>query len=216
MSQRILKNLIFLILAFYVVDSIYAEIINIQVGGGGPYNLHFVPQNVTANKGDTIVWHFLGGDHSIVETDGKGSCIMNDNPSFGSMTNPPTGMYNMTIQSQKDIITYMCAFGSHCANGMWGIIYVGGTEPADFVKPTPTNKAKVTDAPVKEKNDTGKIVGIVIGSLSGFVIFTALGFLLAKRCKSKQRTVPTLEGIKRVDDNANQETKDNQAKLENV
>jgi hypothetical protein len=112
----------------------------------------------------------------------------------------------------------MCSVGSHCTAGMWGVIYVGGTEPPTFVKPTPSNKANkdnANDTTVNE-NNTGKVAGIVIGSIFGFAMISALGFLLSKRCRSKQRTVPTAEGIKKVVDNTDQATKDHQAKLENV
>lgn len=115
----------------------------------------------------------------------------------------------------------MCSFGSHCSGGgMWGIIYVGGTEPPTFVKPTPSNKASkdnANNAPENEMNNSGKVAGIVIGSIFGFAMISAIGFLLAKRYRSKQRTVPTAEGIKKVVDNTDQPTKDaHKATLENV
>jgi len=225
LQQRILKKLIVLVLVCFFITSIYAKVVTIQVGGGGPENLKFVPQNVTANKGDFIHWEFMGGNHNVVESDGVGSCNMKDEPSFESLTNPPTANYTIEIKSDVKIITYMCSFGSHCSGGgMWGIIFV---EPAS-VEPTSTNKANNNDnnndnnnnatnaPPVDEKNNSGKIAGIVIGSVSSFAIVSIIGFLLAKRCRSKQRTVPILEGIKKVE-NTDQATKDiNQAKLENV
>ncbi|GES81380.1 extracellular serine-rich protein [Rhizophagus clarus] len=203
LQQRISKKLIALILVCFFIGSITftaADTIVIEVGGGGPENLKFVPQNVTAKKGDTIQWKFMGGNHNVVESMGEGSCEMKDPGSFGSLTNPPTGMYTLDIQNEKDIITFMCSVGegSHCSAGMWGIIYVGGTEPPTFVKPTPSNNASNdntnnANAPNNEKINT------------------------AKRCRSKQRTVPTAEGIKQVVDNTDQATKKaHEAKLENV
>lgn len=56
LQQRISKKLIALILACLLIGSIFAaaETVVIEVGGGGPENLKFVPQEVTANKGDTV------------------------------------------------------------------------------------------------------------------------------------------------------------------
>ncbi|RGB41794.1 Cupredoxin [Rhizophagus diaphanus] len=223
LQQRNSKKLIALILACLLIGSTFAaaETVVIEVGGGGPENLKFTPQEVTANKGDTILWNFKGGNHNVVESSGKRSCEMKEDPAaFQSLTNPPTGNYTLEITNEKDIITYMCSVGSHCSAGMWGIIYVGGTEPPTFVKPTPSNKANKdnnNNASENAMNNTGKVAGIVIGSIFGFAIISAIGFLLVKRYRSKQRTVPTAEGIKRVVDNTDQATKDtHKAKLENV
>uniref|UniRef100_A0A1D1Z076 Plastocyanin n=1 Tax=Anthurium amnicola TaxID=1678845 RepID=A0A1D1Z076_9ARAE len=216
-QRQISKKLIVLILFCFFVDCIFADPIVIQVGGGGPDNLKFVPANFTANKGDTIRWVFMGGNHNVVESQGEGSCDMKEHGSFGSLTNPPSKDYNLTISQDRGIITYMCSVGSHCSAGMWGIIYVGGTEPPTFVKPTPINKANNANNDTNA-NNTGKAAGIVIGSVIGFAIVSAIGFLVAKRYRSRQRTVPTIEGIKRVDEKAKtgQAKKDHEVQLEDV
>jgi hypothetical protein len=54
LQQRISKKLIALILVCSFIGSAFAETIYIEVGGGGPDNLKFVPQKVTAKKGDTV------------------------------------------------------------------------------------------------------------------------------------------------------------------
>ena len=127
----------------------------------------------------------------------------------------------MTIDKDREIITYMCSVGSgsHCSAGMWGIIYVGGTEPPTFVKPKTNKNNSNDDTNVSDMdNNAGKTAGIVIGSIIGFAIVSALGFLAIKRYRSRQRTVPTLERIKRVDEKSEntEAKKDHQVQLESI
>ncbi|CAI2171316.1 2324_t:CDS:2 [Funneliformis geosporum] len=121
-----------------IVTYVYAETKIVKVGGNGL--LKFVPQNITAVKGDVIRWEFEGGMHNVVQSDGLGSCELSQmENTFKSTTNPVNG-FELQITDTKATLYYLCSVGTHCMNGMWGVIYVGGTEPTPIVDAaTPTS-----------------------------------------------------------------------------
>jgi len=104
----------------------------------------------------------------------------------------------------------MCMVGSHCVNGMWGIIKVEPVPPPN----NNNNNNNTTDVNTpNETKNSGKLVGVVIGGiLLGLVIVSVLGFFAFRRYRFKQtlkRLVP--EEIKKVGqktENTDQDTKD--------
>jgi len=49
-----ISKLILLILVCFLIDSIYAKVVDIQVGGGGEENLKFNPKFVEVELGDIV------------------------------------------------------------------------------------------------------------------------------------------------------------------
>ncbi|CAB4412430.1 Cupredoxin [Rhizophagus irregularis] len=177
-QQKKIIRLCFALLLF--ITYVYAKNITVNVGGPGGV-LKFDPQNVTdASQGDTIVWKFLGGNHNVVQSDGLASCDQSQTTGFfQSTTNPPTGTFQYTVQEAQGILYYFCSFASHCQNGMWGAIYVGGTAPASLTATTasPTSTAGASAVP-SQKSSAVKFVGdFKLVTSATFIVLTLIKFL---------------------------------------
>jgi hypothetical protein len=94
------------------------------------------------------------------------------------MTNPPTGVYNYTITVDKGTIYYFCSFTNHCTNGMWGVIYVGGTAPPSIAT-TGSPSATSSASPVSsQKSSAVKFVGdFKLVTSATFIVLTLIKFL---------------------------------------
>jgi plastocyanin len=100
---------------------------SIVVGRGG---LHFDPENVVAEVGDTIEWHFTPANHSIAQSNFANPCTpLADGTSFFAGFNFVTAegqnpnVYQITVLDNKPI-WYYCpqTKGNHCQMGMVGVI----------------------------------------------------------------------------------------------
>ncbi|KAH8881463.1 Cupredoxin [Thozetella sp. PMI_491] len=105
---------------------------DVQVGKGG---LTFTPDSVTAAKGDTVTFHFVGGFHDAVVGDFDKPCTPNGN-GFASKryqgTDAGTQKFTVTLNS-TDPLYYFCSVGQHCANGMVAAINpASGKTVADY------------------------------------------------------------------------------------
>ncbi|PNP42257.1 hypothetical protein TGAMA5MH_05939 [Trichoderma gamsii] len=101
---------------------------SVVVGRGG---LHFDPENVVAEIGDTIEWHFQAANHSIAQSDFAHPCKpLADGTSFfagfnffteGTGQNP--NVYQITVIDNNPI-WYYCpqTKGNHCQMGMVGVV----------------------------------------------------------------------------------------------
>lgn len=100
---------------------------SVVVGRGG---LHFDPENVVAEIGDTIEWHFTAANHSVAQSDFAHPCKpLADGTSFFSGFNFVTAsgqnpnVYQITV-IDKNPIWYYCpqTVKNHCQSGMLGVI----------------------------------------------------------------------------------------------
>ena len=92
----------------------------------------YIPQTIDVNIGDTIVWTWSGGDHDVVNGE-TGNCagvgdLFNQLLTSGN----PVATWVVTEDAPEQI-EYLCTVGSHCANGMIGLINVldAGIQDAD-------------------------------------------------------------------------------------
>ncbi|KAJ9144146.1 Plastocyanin-like domain-containing protein [Pleurostoma richardsiae] len=98
---------------------------SVVVGLGG---LKFDPDNVVAQVGDVVEWHYLPKNHSVAQSSFGMPCKPQDDSSFFSGFQPTAegqapNVFQIVVQDQKPI-WYYCAQqnGAHCQNGMVGVI----------------------------------------------------------------------------------------------
>ncbi|GBB83213.1 hypothetical protein RclHR1_00100017 [Rhizophagus clarus] len=179
-QQKKIIRVCFALLLF--IAYVYAKTIVVNVGGPAGV-LKFDPQNVTnAVQGDVIQWKFLGGQHSVVQSDGLTSCEQSQNTNFfQSVTNPPSGIFEITINDTQNTLYYFCSFASHCANGMWGVIYVGGTAPASLTATataTSTSTSSASAVPSQKKSSAVKFgCDLKLVTSVTFIVLTLIKFL---------------------------------------
>jgi len=121
-----------LIYSFLIVclsTSAYAEVWNVEVGGGGlngtPY---YAPQNLVINQGDEVLWTWASGQHNVTQSSG---------PVFfgsGNRTAPSTFAFLFDVAGTYE---YVCTVGSH-ANTQFGQIVVNPFDLVAQVNPIAT------------------------------------------------------------------------------
>lgn len=94
--------------------------IAIAVGQGG---LTFTPDRATANIGDTVVFTFMGGNHTVTQSTfalpcspSTGGVDSGFKPAAGSTTGPPTFEFPVTDISKPQ--WFYCKQVGHCPQGM--------------------------------------------------------------------------------------------------
>ncbi|CAG8443508.1 11296_t:CDS:2 [Dentiscutata erythropus] len=141
-SYRSFSNLSFLALFLVILSIVSAETINVAVGGD---SLIFSPQNITVNKGDMVQFNWTGGQHSIIRSDGQGSCTPSTSLKSGNATISDartSGMVIFTIDGSDSKIWYYCGVGNHCKMGMWGVITLAGSDNSGTKANTSSTSAK--------------------------------------------------------------------------
>ncbi|TPX49272.1 hypothetical protein SeMB42_g02659 [Synchytrium endobioticum] len=86
----------------------------------------YTPAVLWVKPGDTVVWAFVGGTHSVTQGINATSC---DALQGGFDSGFIGGFWNQTFKTQANIHTF-CRNGQHCVQGMHGLIYVQATPPA--------------------------------------------------------------------------------------
>uniref|UniRef100_A0A1D1YFD8 Plastocyanin n=1 Tax=Anthurium amnicola TaxID=1678845 RepID=A0A1D1YFD8_9ARAE len=125
--SRFYLSFLAVFLVFLSVAS--AATIEIKVGDGG---LKFNPANNTVNKGDTILFTWVGTtNHSVIRSDAPaGSCMPATDLKGGAnatISGPKmTGNTSFVIDGQDQTIWYYCGVGQHCPSGMWGVLKLAG------------------------------------------------------------------------------------------
>ncbi|EON97065.1 putative extracellular serine-rich protein [Phaeoacremonium minimum UCRPA7] len=97
---------------------------SVVAGLGG---LRFDPDNVVAEVGDIVEWHFLPKNHSVAQSSFAAPCVPQENAFFSGFQPTPEGQAPDVFQivvKDKAPIWYYCAqtVGSHCKSGMVGVI----------------------------------------------------------------------------------------------
>lgn len=103
---------------------------SVVAGLGG---LRFDPDNVVAEVGDIVEWHFLPKNHSVAQSSFDKPCVPLDDYSaddsffsgfnFATQEGQAPDVFQIVVEDTKPI-WYYCAqqMGSHCQNGMVGVI----------------------------------------------------------------------------------------------
>ncbi|KAH8890211.1 extracellular serine-rich protein [Thozetella sp. PMI_491] len=99
---------------------------SVVAGRGGA--LVFDPENVVAEVGDIIEWHFLPKNHSVAQSSFGAPCVPQDDKAFFSGFQPVkegqgADVFQLVVADKKPI-WYYCAqtTGNHCQSGMAGVI----------------------------------------------------------------------------------------------
>ena len=137
--------------------------------GGSP--MVFDPEFLNIDVGDTVVWTWVGGPHSVVSSPND---VFNCNPSglfdSGEKTSG-TFAYTFTEPGEYG---FHCGVGNHCGQEFEsGLINVNGP-------PSPTPTATSTRTPTPTETPTPELIGglsrNMIGTFAGKVTFEISGF----------------------------------------
>ncbi|KAJ0420308.1 hypothetical protein BJY00DRAFT_284619 [Aspergillus carlsbadensis] len=124
------------------VTSIITHTVVAALGG----SLSFSPDNVQAEIGDVVEWHFLAANHTVAQSNFADPCVPLDDeysssslssaspsgffPGFEFATAPGTqaaNVFQITI-TDTNPIWYYCPQATHCQAGMSGVINQGFEE----------------------------------------------------------------------------------------
>jgi plastocyanin len=135
----------------------------------GQTNLPFDPELLTINPGDTVVWMWVGGPHSVrsagLGQDGLPLCTSDGRFDSGAQS---SGTFSFTF-STPGRYGYHCGVAGHCAEFESAIIEVRGTptaSPTRTFTPTPTI-AVPTSTPTPDT--IGGVSTRMLGFFSGTV-----------------------------------------------
>ncbi|PBP20197.1 hypothetical protein BUE80_DR009080 [Diplocarpon rosae] len=101
-----------------------AAVVDVKVGDGG---LTFAPEEIVANVGDVVLFHFYSGhgSHSVAPSTFEAPCVPVSADSFysGTVQGDSTGdqTFAINITSTNPVWIY-CAVGQHCQAGMGAVI----------------------------------------------------------------------------------------------
>jgi plastocyanin len=101
---------------------------SVVAGRGGA--LLFDPENVVAEVGDVVEWHFLPKNHSVAQSSFGQPCVPDASlakpffSGFQPTQDPQAPNVFQIVVEDKTPIWYYCAqtTGNHCQNGMAGVI----------------------------------------------------------------------------------------------
>ncbi|CAG8451218.1 891_t:CDS:2 [Cetraspora pellucida] len=126
---------IFLVIAISIFNS-HAAYVDIKVGVPDCYS--FLPQNATANPGDTLRFLFVSAQASVVQSDGPAGIESCKHPKSGgflynSTANPPPPVdgtftpdkFEYQINQTSGNIFFICDLPGRCENGMFGMVTIG-------------------------------------------------------------------------------------------
>lgn len=154
----------------------------VKVGGAKGENV-FEPAKVMANPGDNIVFTWVSGKHSIIETDSLTACAKTAKPnaasSEGAFEAPKTWTWPIPKDAAAGKTWFYCGVPGHCApgtGGMAGTLIIGAAGDAGGAAPggaTPTNgtanmPATPSDGAAKSsavRNYQSIAAGVVLSSM---------------------------------------------------
>ncbi|KAG9287122.1 hypothetical protein G9A89_001016 [Geosiphon pyriformis] len=122
----------------------------------GPNNkLIFSPANFTAKPGDTILWNWKSGPHSVTQSTLEKPCSKNSLRGLDSRIHSPSYTFSYMINDTSPIVFY-CQVKENCEKGMRGIINPpkGYTFPKIEV-PSRTTIVVVPTSPIDSFFDSG-------------------------------------------------------------
>ncbi|CAG8726170.1 17119_t:CDS:2, partial [Rhizophagus irregularis] len=172
-----LLNFLFLTV---LITCIHASKVIVSVGGLKGENI-FVPQIIHARVNDQIIFSWVSGSHSVVESDLPRSCAKSAKAdaftSGGEFTAPNKTM--VLLATDIGIKYFYCDVPGHCENGMYGTIIISD----DLLTLTPTLEVSSAGPESTLINDNGSPLYfesaqtpiIIIGTLVGAGVLIIVG-----------------------------------------
>jgi plastocyanin len=120
--------------------------------------LHFEPENVVAEIGDTIEFHFLPKNHTVVQSSFDRPCEPLADGSgvfsgfnFATSEGEAPNVFAFTVES-KDPFWYYCSqtAGNHCQSGMSGVINQNPDSGETLVRYKEKSRDAVTRQPCSD------------------------------------------------------------------
>jgi plastocyanin len=120
--------------------------------------LQFEPENVVAEIGDTIEFHFLPKNHTVVQSSFDKPCEPLSDGSgvfsgfnFATSQGEANDVFTFTVSS-KEPFWYYCSqtIGNHCQSGMSGVINQNFDSDKTLAKYKENSKKAVTQQPHKD------------------------------------------------------------------
>ncbi|KZV92847.1 Cupredoxin [Exidia glandulosa HHB12029] len=156
----------------------------IEVGNGG---LTFTPDRATAKKGDTIIFHFAAGNHTVTQSTFAAPCTpMSGGADSGFMPVAQLANPNFTFVVPDDTkpLWMFCKQGKHCQSGMVFSLNAPATgNTADAFKAAAMGSATTTDGtnatdPNAAAPGTGAASPRFAAGVSGLLFASVLAGLL--------------------------------------
>jgi len=163
----------------------------IEVGNGG---LTYKPETATAVVGDTLIFQFMGGAHTVTESTFAAPCVKKADavdsgpvPAAGLTGNYPNFTYPVTDISKP--VWFYCATGNHCRSGMvfslnapatgnthaaYKALAMGGSAAGGTV----SGSNSATAGGAQPTGNPGDSASSLVGSASSLLIAGALAALL--------------------------------------
>ncbi|POR35616.1 Uncharacterized protein TPAR_04186 [Tolypocladium paradoxum] len=136
---------------------------SVVAGLGG---LRFDPDNVVADIGDIVEWHFLPKNHSVAQSNFANPCNpLADGTSFFAgfnfvtQQNQAPDVFQLIVKDKKPT-WYYCPqqTGSHCQKGMVGVINQNFDDPAFSLSKHRELAAKTNVSVVPPVQQGGKVI----------------------------------------------------------
>jgi len=128
-----------LALILLLSHSASAEIWNVEVGGGGfNGNPYFLPQNLTINQGDEVIWTWVSGAHNVTQTSGpvffaSGNKVA---PATWAFIFEVPGTYNYECSIEGHALTQ---FGQIVVSPTSSVLRVSSIQPEVLLFPNPAS-----------------------------------------------------------------------------
>lgn len=170
-----MSRILLLIVAFALAVVVQAtNNLIIKVGSNG--GLTFDPQTASIMPGDTVIWQFDGGPHTVTQSDAAKSCKSISPAGFDSSQKMLGDSFALTF-NKTGKIWYYCTVGAHCSGkGMYGTLLVGMAGDNTTTNSTDgSNSTATTGAASSGRGSTHVLAVTAAVLLSSMVV---AGFLL--------------------------------------
>lgn len=138
--------------------------------------LRYVPFAVNASVGDTVMFKWMAGPHTVTKSSILDVCNKTDNAPFASGAQNASFVFTQVVNDTNPIF-YYCGVPTHCQKGMFGIINPPNAlaQPSsvdNMVSAVASNNSATAAAWASTKNFTGPAStwggGIDISGMSGW------------------------------------------------